>query len=318
MVLAGSPVLSRRALLRAATALGAVLGVGTLSGCLGDRPPPSGPLRLATGPPGAVYREFGNALTAIWNDAWGSSVVEAVPTEASLDNLDLLRDGGVDIGLLNVDVGADHPLELAALARVFDSVTHVLVPRDSPIDSFADLDGARVSLGLPGSGTRFTAERLLAAGGISVEVVSLSQADGAAALAAGEIDALVSLTAMPTPAITWLLEQPGAAYRFVGLGEEVSELYRRHPGQYLDVTISTAVYPEAGRADTIAVPTLLAVRTDFEPDLARFLTSATIEGAGALSQVRPEAMQINSRTAVATAPMTLHPASAEWFRSTKP
>lgn len=305
---------SRRTVLRA-MAVGTVLAV---AGCAPSAPPRVDRLRLATGPAGAVYREFGAALAELWNAAWGAQVVTVVPTDASVDNVHLLLDGEVELGLVNVDVAHPHREELRALLRVFDSVVHLLVPEDSPVGSLADLAGLRVSVGLPGSGTRFVADRLLSAAGVAVLPSELGQADAAEALYQGRVDAVLSLTAMPTPAISWLLQQPRARFRFVDLSADGRELHRRHPGEYLDVTITGTVYPEVAAAATLAVPTLLAARADLAEEIAAFCTRSTVLGAAELSRSRPEARQINRRTAVATTPIRLHPGAADWFRSVKP
>lgn len=299
-----------------------VLGLATagalvLAGCSRTEPAPPA-LRLATGPAGAVYREMGAALIQLWNGAWGSDVVQAVPTGASVDNLGLLLARDVELGFVNADVAGPHRDELRSLLRVFDSVVHVLVPAGSPAHGLADLEGLRVSLGLPGSGTRFVADRLLEVSGTSVARSGLGQQEAARALAEGRIDALVSLTAMPTPAVSWLLDQPGDGYRFLPLGPAVSRMHEEFPAEYLDVTISQAVYPGAAATPTIAVPTLLLARADLPDDVARFLTRTTIEGAATLRDARPEAWQINPRTAIATSPVPLHDGSAAWFRAVKP
>lgn len=295
----------------------AAAGALVLAGC--SRPEPAPPrLRLATGPAGAVYREMGAALIALWNDTWGVESVHAVLTGASVDNLGLLLDDEVELGFVNADVAGPHRNELRSLLRAFDSVVQVLVPVGSSVHTFADLAGLRVSLGLPGSGTRFVADRLLELSATSVVPSGLGQQEAAHALAEGRIDALVSLTAMPTPAVSWLLDQPGEGYRFVPLGPVVSRMHEEFPAEYVDVTISQAVYPGAAPTPTIAVPTLLVARPDLPDDVARFLTRTTIEGAATLRDARPEAWQINPRTAIATSPVPLHPGSAAWFRAVKP
>lgn len=306
---------SRRTVLCGALGCAGLLALG---GCSGPAPPEVDRLRLATGPAGAVYREMGGALAQVWNEVWGREVVEVVPTDASVDNRDLLLAGEVQLGFVNVDVGQADRDRLPALLRVFDSVVHLVVREDSPVTSMADLQGRRVALGLPGSGTRFTCERLLENAGVSVEVESLSQADAAEAIVDGEVEAVFSLTAMPTPALTWLLEESGHRYRFVDLQEPSAGLQAAHPGEYLSVTISSAVYPGVSPANSLAVSTLLLTIPELSDDLARFLTSTVIEQAETLRERRPEAGQINPRTAVATAPIPLHPGAADYFRSVKP
>ncbi|MEK8104400.1 TAXI family TRAP transporter solute-binding subunit [Micromonospora sp. M12] len=62
----------------------------------------------------------------------------------------------------------------------------------SGIDEFRDLTGKRISLGARDSGTEFTSSRLLELGRMRADGRSLSQADSAAMLRDGEIDAMFS------------------------------------------------------------------------------------------------------------------------------
>lgn len=304
--------LSRRALLLAA------LGAGLTAAC--ERGPDIDVTRLvlATGPVGATYRESGAALAKVWNEALAAPVVRTLSTEASVDNVRLLRRREVDLAYANVDVLREHHERFSGLLRIFDSVFHLVTLSDSGVRELSDLRGRPVALGLPSSGTRFTAERLLTAAGTEVRAADHGQQSAARALLDGEVDAVMSLTAMPTPAIAWLLESDRPPLRFIDLSAEMRVLQRQHPGEYLPVTISNTVYPGASTTRTFAVPTLIAVRHDFPFDLARFLTRATVKGADVLADTRPEAHQINARTAAATAPVALHPGAADWFRDNKP
>lgn len=303
---------------RRRTMLGAGLGalVGTLAACSGDPVPRVARLHLATGPPGAVYREMGAALAEVWNEALGAEVVQVLPSDAAVQNRRMLLAGEADLAFVNTDVAQDGTDDLVALLRVFDSVLHLVVPQHSTIRSLADLQGRAVGLGLPSSGTRFVCERLLSLAGVSVGVLDLSQSDAAAAILAGTADAMFSLTAMPTPAITGLIEGP-ESFRFIDLTDAAASLRSAHPGVYLQVTISAALYPGIAPVASLAVPTLLMTLPEFPDDVARFLTAVVMERSEDLRDLRPEASQINPRTAIATAPARLHPAAADYFRSVK-
>lgn len=293
----------------------AVAAAGGLSAC-GSVPPPPGLLRLATGPSGAAYREVGAALSDLWNNSWDATVVEAVTTEAAVDNLELLLSGEVDLGLLNVDVAADHTDRISALLRIFDSVLQVVVPRDSPAGTARDLSGRRVCVGLPGSGSRFISDRVLDLAGIDVERIGLGQTEAVIEMIAGRLDGWMSMSAMPTPAISELLHREPGRFRFVELGVE-DEMLRRYPRVYLDTTISPAIYPGADPVRAVGSPTVLGVRPDFDDDVAWFLTSTTMRNADALAERRTELFQLNPRTAIATTPIALHPGAARYHREAK-
>lgn len=303
---------TRRAFLGGAAA---TLSSLALAACAS--PKPSGQvLTLATGPEGAVFREIGAAYADAVNASWPAGEMLVRDTASSLENARLLSSGEVDAALVNVDVAADFEGEIVALARVFDSVLHVVVPEASDVVDLRGLRGKTIAGGLELSGTRFTISTILTELGVEANYVSLSQADSVAALQAGEVEAVASLTGMPTPAISDI--GSGQRVRFIDLGGDAEQLIDRFSLVYFPVTIPATMYDGLQSATTLAVPTVLAVRPGMADALAGFLTDCLFGNADALSHVRPEAGQINPRTGAGTTPIALHPGAAGWFRANKP
>ncbi|GAA3728463.1 hypothetical protein HDA32_000171 [Spinactinospora alkalitolerans] len=294
-------------------------GLAALSGCQG-RPEPDFPeLVLATGPPGAVFREIGAALAEALRRWLPRTRVTALETGASTENLRLLREGTAHVGFASLDsvVGTDGrpPRRVRALGRIYDSHLHLVVPAESAIRGFADLDGLRVSYGAEESGTEHTVERLMELTGRRTEDVRLDQAASADALAAGEIDALFSLTGIPTPAISDLVAEDRV--RLVPLRAQADELAEAYPGPYVPATVPPTAYPGVPATDTAAIPNLLVTRDDFPRAMARIVTSTVFTRSEAISADRPEAAHINVRTGIATGPVPLHLGAEDWFRERK-
>lgn len=310
--------LTRRSALRGAAGLAAGLGgVAALAGCGAGTPEPPSRFRLATGPAGAVYREIGQAYAGVLDEAWGRDVVEVLYTDAAVENARMLAAGEAEMALVNTDVAAAYPDELRALARVFDSVLHLVVPGDSPVRSIADLEGRTVAAGLEESGTRFVLDRLLAYAGVTAQVRTLTQEDSVAALVDGEVEVAVSLTGMPTPAVVQLADDPRPT-RLVDLAAELGGVTDAFPLDYFPVVVPATMYPPMAAATALAVPTLLVVPTDCDDEVARFCVDVLFARATELSRVRGEASQINPRTGAATTPIALHPGARDWFRDRKP
>ncbi|AHI00394.1 TAXI family TRAP transporter solute-binding subunit [Kutzneria viridogrisea] len=297
----------------AASAAGAALGACSV---------PGGPvlreLVLLTGPPGAVFREIGAAMaTAIGAHLPGTSV-RAKPTAASVANLHLLATGEGQLGLSAIDAAEDGgrpPAGISAVGRIYDSFLHLVVPRDSPIGSLADLTGRTVSLGAQGSSTEFTSDRLLALRGVRPNGVRLTQADAATALVRGQIEALLTLTGIPTPAITDLAQR--MPVRMVPLAEEAAALAARFPGPYVPATIPATTYKGVRACPTVAVPNLLLARDNLSAEVVRTVTSTVFTEVEAITQGHPEARRINVRTGIATGVVPLHPGAAAWFTAVK-
>lgn len=321
MVLNLEPRLSRRVVLLAAG--------GLLVGCSGPPETDRVHLRLATGPAGAVYRRIGGALAEYVSEQVPGVTMVTVPSGASTDNIRMLRAGEVHLGLTSLDAlittDGSAPEGLSAICRLYDSHLHLVVMAGSAIDGFRDLEGKRVSLGAHDSGTEFTSLRVLELGLVNADGRYLSQAESAAALRDGEIDAMFSLTGVPTPAITELAQR--YPIRLIPLDAQADALFTAFPGPYTPAMIPATAYAGVPATRTVAVPNVLLVRDDLPDDLVYAITDTIFTHTGtiisasrdaeAVSEAVPEAWQINVRTGISTASTPLHPGAAAWFRDHK-
>ncbi|MEQ4304213.1 TAXI family TRAP transporter solute-binding subunit [Plantactinospora sp. B6F1] len=310
--------LSRRAALLAAG--------GLLAGCSRQPEVDEVHLRLGTGPAGAVYRRIGGALAERITRQVPGATVSTVPSGASTDNIRMLLGGDVQLGLSSLDavITTDGrvPEGLSAICRLYDSHLHLVVMADSTIDEFREIEGKRVSLGARDSGTEFTSLRVLDLGPTDTEGRYLSQAESAAALRDGEIDAMFSLTGVPTPAITDLAQRH--PIRLIPLDEQADGLVVAYPGPYAPAMITATAYSGVQATRTVAVPNVLLVRDDLPEDLVYAITDTVFVHAGTITsagrgdaEALPQVWQINVRTGISTASIPLHPGATAWFRDHK-
>ena len=313
-----SPEPTRRAVLLGGA--GALL-LGTMTGCTRDPAPELARIVVATGPPGAVYREIGGAIARLLDEHFTNQEVVTVETGASHDNLILLASGEADLGLANLDsiLATDVTSEdaaIGAVGRLYDSFVHLVVLADSPVRRLADVEGLPVSLGEVNSGTEFTAEQIIDVTAVRPQEVRLDQADSAAALASGDIDAMFSLTGIPTPAIADLAEE--RPLRLVDLSDTADAMVNAYPEAYFPATIPATTYAGVPACPTMSVPNLLLCRKDLPEEFVRQVTETVYTGAARLAEQRPEAAQINVRTGISTGVVPLHPGAEEWYRKNKP
>ncbi|WP_046470453.1 TAXI family TRAP transporter solute-binding subunit [Allosalinactinospora lopnorensis] len=302
---------------RRAAILGAV--VAALAGCGRSGTVEYPELTLVTGPPGAVFREVGAALAAELSGPMPGTEITVLDTGASAENLRLLESGRAHVGFSSLDAalagGEAGPEGLLALCRLYDSYLHLVVPAASAAAEFGNIAGLRVSLGARDSGTEFTGRRLLELTGVEVDDVLLDQADSAAALGEEEIDAMFSLTGIPTPAITGLAAEQ--RLRCLELDEQADELAETYPGSYYPATIPATAYDGIPACRTLSVPNILLARADLPEDVAEAITRTVFTRASEIAAERPEAAQLNVRTGIATGPIPLHPGAERWFRAQK-
>jgi TRAP transporter TAXI family solute receptor len=296
---------------------------------------------IATGTQGGVYEGLGRGLAEVWRGQGAAAT--ARPTAGSVDNMALLRSGQVDVAICQADVageasgeasaapaGTSDRVAVRALARLHDDYVQVLVRADVPAARVGELRGRRVSIGQPGSGVEFTAQRLLAAAGLRPEDVQkfgLGLRASSEALQAGRIDAFFWSGGVPTNTIADLVAQTaaqGTPVRMLDLSDVAAALQAEHPRVYqVGTVVAARAYP--GLSATVvpaAVPTLvvrnLLLTTDRLPDqTAALLTQGLVD---ALPQLRTRGSvaavrQLDVRAAIETDPIPLHPGAESYYRS---
>ncbi|WFE61003.1 TAXI family TRAP transporter solute-binding subunit [Micromonospora sp. WMMD712] len=286
-----------------------------------DSPGEPVPIRIATGSPTAVYHAFGRSLAGILNRELPGVRASVVVTAASAENMRLVGAGQAELGFTQADVlptdREEHPSVLA-VARVYDDLLHLVTMAGGPVRSVADLRGRRVSVGAPGSGTEVTATRLLEVahlGGDAVRRERLGLDDSVAALRAGRVDAFFFSGGLPVRGVGELAA--GSVVRIVDLGEWTEPLRRSYREVYVSRDIPRSVYG-VEPVTTVANPNYLVVRADLPEPLVREVTRLLMERRAELAAAHPAAGRMSPRSAIATAPLPLHPGAAAWYRSAKP
>ena len=288
----------------------------------------AGPLRIATGEVGGVYNAYGAGVAAAVRADLPQLTPSVLATDASAANLRMLDARQAEVGFTLADTAADairgrgvfqRPIDIVALARLYDNYVQLVVPARSPVRELDHLRGRRVSTGAPGSGTDLVADRLLAvrrlAQGRDVRTANLGLEASARALRSGEIDAFFFFGGIPTPAIATLARS--MPVRVIPLGKWVGDLAREFPGLYTEAVIPKGPYSLAEPVDTVSVPNYLVVRRDLDRELAYRLTRLLFTRTDRLAAAHPEGRRLSSRSAISTYPLALHPGAQRWYREAR-
>jgi TRAP transporter TAXI family solute receptor len=267
---------------------------------------------LATGPDGAVFREIGGALAEALAEQLPGTKVVPRPTGASVENLRLLRTGEAQLALSSLDP-IDDPRSVRAVGRLYDSFMQIAVPTVSPIEKFRDLAGKRISLGPIGSGTEFTATRMMNHFKISALDERMAHTEASRRVAEGSLDAMLALTGIPTPAITALKGN----VRLIDIEQEAIEFTDTFRGPYIPATIPGKTYEALPSNKTFSVPNLLLAHESLSADVVEVVTRTVFTETARIVEGHPEAARINVRTGIATGLVPLHDGAARWFRSVK-
>lgn len=142
--------------------------------------------------------------------------LQVKPSAGSIENYQaLLRDDPsapdlaiVQGGTLSPEIAAGGKLE--SIASIYLEPLWVFHRDPGDLTSLSELKGKRVAIGLPGSGTRALATRLLAECGANpITANDVGGTQAAAMLKAGEIDALLIVSSPKSPVIVDLLGSDG-------------------------------------------------------------------------------------------------------------
>ncbi|MFE5334982.1 TAXI family TRAP transporter solute-binding subunit [Isoptericola sp. NPDC056573] len=316
-----------------ALVVAALVALPVLAGCVGDdtagdpwdgqRPDA---LTVATGGSTGIYHAYGTALAQVLEDRYDVPVA-VDESGGSVENLESLDAGTAQVAFSAADAARDavagggefdEPLDVRALARVYDDFLHLVVPASSRIRSIDDLRGKDVSLGAPQSGTALIAHRLLAAADVPTEDLTDARLglDGSIeALRAGEIDAFFWSGGLRTPGLTALADD--VPVRLVPLGDLVEEVRSRYGSGYRHGIVPEGMYGSSRVVETLAVPNFLMVRADMPDAEAQTLVSTLFDARAQIAAQVPSAANLDRVRAIFTDPVELHPGALRYYRDTK-
>jgi len=175
-------------------------------------PSPPSKITLATGPKGSSFDYFGKRYRERF--AHAGVRLELRQTVGALENLRLLQDpnSGVDIGFVigGISDSSQAP-ELLSTGLIYNVPFWIFHPASTSLDDLPQLKGKRIAVGPEGSGTRYTAERILSKANINSKTATLLPLEGNAAVDAlndGKVDAVLIVGGSDAPAVRDLVTNP--------------------------------------------------------------------------------------------------------------
>ncbi|WP_416967475.1 TAXI family TRAP transporter solute-binding subunit [Streptomyces sp. 4F14] len=299
---------------------------------LGDDPP-SGSVKFTTGNQVGVYYQYADLLKGELSRDMPNLKVQLLQSNGSQENVRLVAEGGAQFAIAAADAVAQYDNDhadgsdrLRAVARLYDDYLQLIVPSDSDVKSVADLKGKRVGTGLPNSGVRLMAERVLAAAGVAPgDITSMNEGidTGPQDLKDGKIDAFFWSGGVPTKGLQRLAAEP-SRFRFVAIPAAlVAEMHKKggRAAYYRSTNMPGDAYPKLQRNEpvpTVAVANLLITRADTPERLVEWFTRTVIKSRDEIGHDVHSAQLVDLRTAIFTDPLDLHDGARRYYRSVKP
>ena len=309
----------------AVTGLVAVVLLGVLAACAPRASEWTGEeYTIAGGGSTGVYFDYGSHLADELSESLGIRM-DVDETAGSVDNLLRVDAGEALIGFAQGDAAADavagagafpEPLQIQAVARLYDEYVHVVVRGDSEIDGVADLAGRDVSLGAETSGVNVIAGRVLDAAGVDAASVRNPQLDlrgSIEALERGDIDGFFWVGGLPTPGIAELAER--MPVRLLPIEQDwVIQVNEQYSHAYRPADVPEGMYGLEESASTMAVPNYLITSTSTPPGVVRDVLAGLFDARPRIAEEVPAAALLDRRQAIFTGPVALHPGAVEYYR----
>ncbi|MFI6057893.1 TAXI family TRAP transporter solute-binding subunit [Streptomyces sp. NPDC051286] len=299
---------------------------------LGD-PPPSGSLTFSTGVRSGVYQRYGERLEGALAKDLPKVSIRLQTSEGSQQNIQRVATGKADFTIATTDAlatylrdgkaGADR---LRGCVRLYDDYIQLVVPRDSDVQTVADLAGKRVAVGQEGSGVRLVADRLMTAAGLDpthgITPVPAGIDTMPTQLQNGLIDAFFWSGGLPTTAVQELSDR--FPIRLVPLEASLIKRLRAGGGPtryYRSAVMPADAYRGAQQESaitTVAVANVLVTTDRTDPAMTEAFTRTVIDSRDRIGREVHAAQLVDLRTAIYTDPLQLHDGARRYYRSVKP
>ncbi len=322
-----------------AVLLTALLLTGLLAGCGGNANGPANDneqkaenvfVTIATGGTAGTYFPLGGALADIWTNNISNVNSTAQTTGASVANVNLLRNGEVEVVFVQNDIAyyaangiemfQDNKYEdIKGLATLYPETIQIITLEGKKIDSLEDLKGKKVAVGAAGSGTEANARQILEAAGITYDDISvqyLSFSEAANNLKDGNVDAAFVTAGFPTAAVQDIAAQHKVKLLTVddALADKLIEKYPF----YVKTVIPADTYNGmAEDVKAVSVMSMLAVSSNLDEEIAYNLLKTMYENPDRLKAAHSMGALIKAETGRDGMSIDLHPGADKYFKEGK-
>lgn len=234
---------------------------------------------------GGSYYLYAGGLSTFINENSDTLQATAQTTRGSVENVRLLETGRLDFGFSNggvvyqqssgtgqfEDASSDR---VRGVAVIDIAPLHVVAFANSAIETLAQLEGRRVSIGAPGSGTANTAGNLFEAANLTgkVNIQNFGFDESAANMRDGNLDAFTASSALPMPAVLDLSTSRNV--RLVPIEDAVVDALREITPAYQQVTIPGGTYAGIDTdVSSIGVPSMLLTHEGVSEEVVYELVS---------------------------------------------
>lgn len=305
----------------------AIFAVSLIAGCGGaDQAAQKKFINIATGGTAGTYYPLGGAMAEILNKNIPGMNASAQSTGATVANINMLKDGSVEMALVQNDIiyYAANGLEMfkdnkittiQGIATLYPETVQLITLDKSGMKSIADLKGKRVAVGAAGSGAEANARQVLEAYGLTYDDITaqyLSFGEAASALKDGNVDAAFLTAGYPTAAVQDIASQNKVAVLPID-DDKADALIQKYPF-YTKTVIPANTY--AGlESDTpaISVMAMLVANENIDEKLGYDMTKALFSNLDRIQASHSVGKLITKEGAVKGMPVKMNVGAEKYF-----
>ncbi len=277
-------------------------------------------LAIATGGSQGEYYAFAQALAKVVARHQPQIQIEVIETEGSLENLELLSEERVQLALIQSDTIVSPSTK--AIASLFPEIAHLIVTKESKIDSFSELKGKRIALMPKKSGSYQLFWSLSSHYGLSeqdFEAVVYSPLQAHAALRERKVDALFRVIALGNPAVRQLLNNGQTKVVAIKQGAAL-QLFRPalFPSQIPQGTYNGAVPIPPEELPVVAVEAVLVTHEELSHSLVYEITRILFEARNELVKQNSQAAMIPKPLESSYLGLSFHQGAKTYYNQDQP
>ena len=223
---------------------------------------------IATGSKSGVYYPIGETLAGILKIDYPNVQLKVLETAGSVENLQMLKDGKVDMALVQNDIAfyasegeamfADQKItNITGIATLFPEVVQFIVRKETGINSLAQMEGRKIAVGSKNSGTYYNAQQVLTLAGVweKIDQQFIGGTDAMKELQEGKIDGFIFTSGLPNPSIIELAKK--VEITLVPVEHDLVQKIVNSYSFYFPSTIAPNQYP--GQTDEVSAVEINAI-----------------------------------------------------------
>lgn len=284
-------------------------------------------MTIGTATVGGAWYSMGGGLANLLNKHIPNIKTNAMQSGASIENLTSIKNGKMEIGFATADIpyrmyrgqGIEENKSFKTLAMNDLIYLALIVKKDSPIKTFADIKGKKLGTGVPGSSTYIIIEQVLKAHGMTYDDVKpfpagISQMTEA--LKDGNIDVFANMVAGTGGAAPGVVDLATTTeIRFISVDDKVMDKLNSEQNYYLKRQIAPGWVKGLNEPVTaLAVATAICVKADLPDDTVYDIVKAMFEHKGELDAVHPQWTTTTKDTVAKDIPVPLHPGAEKYYK----